>query len=107
MPQEISNERLQQIAAKAAKKLPELIGEREADILPDFHAAVLPDFHAAVQDAHEDEDAKMPKLKLGFKLEYDLQTNALGLSLQWTVSRKASDVVQLEDPNQTQLPLEE
>lgn len=99
MPQEISNERLQQIAAKAAKKLPELIGEREADILPDFHAAV--------QDAHEDEDAKMPKLKLGFKLEYDLQTNALGLSLQWTVSRKASDVVQLEDPNQTQLPLEE
>lgn len=99
MPQEISNERLQQIAAKAAKKLPELIGEREADILSDFHAAV--------QDAHEDEDAKMPKLKLGFKLEYDLQTNALGLSLQWTVSRKASDVVQLEDPNQTQLPLEE
>lgn len=100
MPQEISNERLNQIAAEAAKKLPELVGEREKDILSDFHAAV--------QDAHDDgEDSKMPKLKLGFKLEYDLQTNALGLSLQWTVSRKASDVVQLEDPNQTQLPLEE
>lgn len=99
MPQEISNDRLQQIAAEAAKKLPELIGEREEDILSDFHAAV--------QDAHDDEDAKMPKLKLGFKLEYDLQTSMLGLALTWTVSRKTSDVVQLEDPNQTQLPLEE
>lgn len=98
MPQEISNERLAQIASEAAKKLPELMSERESDILSDFHAAV--------QDAHDDEDAKMPKLKLGFKLEYDLQTNALGLSLQWTVSRKTSDVVLLEDPNQQQLPLE-
>lgn len=98
MNQEISNERLAQIASKAAKKLPELITEREQDILSDFHAAV--------QDAHDDEDAKMPKLKLGFKLEYDLQTSMLGLSLTWTVSRKTSDVVQLEDPNQTQLPLE-
>jgi len=99
MPQEISNERLQQIAAEAAKKLPELMGEREEDILSDFHAAV--------QDAHEDEDSKMPKLKLAFSLEYDLQTSMLGLALKWTVNRKTSDVVQLEDPNQTQLPLEE
>lgn len=50
MPQEISNERLQQIAAEAAKKLPEL---------------------------------------------------------KWTVSRKTSDVVLPEDPNQTTLPFEQ
>ncbi len=96
----ISNERLAQIASEAAKKLPELMGEREKEILADFHSAV--------QDAHDDgEDAKLPKLKLAFKLEYDLQTSMLGVSLNWTVSRKASDAVQLEDPNQTQLPLEE
>jgi len=99
MPQEISNERLQQIAAEAAKKLPQLIGEREQDILSDFHAAV--------QDAHDDEDAKMPKLKLAFALEYDLQTSMLGLALKWTVSRKNSDVVQLEDPDQQKLNFEE
>jgi hypothetical protein len=99
MPQEISNERLQQIAAEAAKKLPQLIGEREEDILSDFHAAV--------QDAHDDEDAKMPKLKLAFALEYDLQTSMLGLALKWTVSRKTSEVVQIEDPDQQKLNFEE
>lgn len=99
MPQEISNERLQQIAAEAAKKLPQLIGEREQDILSDFHAAV--------QDAHDDLDAKMPKLKLAFALEYDLQTSMLGLALKWTVSRKTSEVVQIEDPDQQKLNFQE
>ena len=97
--QEITNERLAQIASEAAKKLPELIAEREDDILADYHAAV--------QDAHDDgEETKLPKLKLGFKLEYDLQTNMLGLQLGWTVTRKATDAVQLEDPDQQQLDLD-
>jgi hypothetical protein len=94
---EISNERLAQIASEAAKKLPELIGEREREILADFHSAV--------QDAHDDEDTKLPKLKLAFKLEYDLQTNMLDLTVGWSVSRKISDSVQLDDPNQTKLKL--
>jgi len=95
----ISNERLAQIASEAAKKLPALMGEREKEILADYHSAV--------QDAHDDEEAKLPKLKLAFKLEYDLQTSMLGVSLNWTVSRKASDAVQLDDPNQTQLDLDQ
>lgn len=49
----------------------------------------------------------MPKLKLAFALEYDLQTSMLGLALKWTVSRKTSDVVLLEDPNQSILPFKE
>jgi len=95
-PHEISNERLAQIAAEAAAKLPELICEREREILADFHSAV--------QDSHDD-DGKLPKLKLGFALDFDLQTNALELALKWSVSRKATATLDLGDPNQAKLPL--
>ena len=98
MQTEISNDRLAQIATEAAAKLPELIGEREREILADYHSAV--------QDAHDDGDEKIPKLKLGFALDYDLQTGVLDMALKWTVTRKESDSVLLEDPNQTKLNLE-
>ena len=89
----ITNDRLQQIAQEAATKLPELIGEREKDILKDYHNAV--------EDAHNNGDEKIPKLKLGFALDYDLQTGMLDVALKWTVTRKESDSVLLEDPDQT------
>lgn len=98
MPTEISNDRLAQIATEAAAKLPELIAEREREILADYHSAV--------QDAHDDGDDKIPKLKLSLKLEYDMKLSALGVSLGWTVTRKISDLIQLEDPNQMQINLE-
>lgn len=59
-----------------------------------------------MQDAHDDGDDKIPKLKLSLKLEYDMKLSALGVSLGWTVTRKISDLIQLEDPNQTKLNLE-
>lgn len=97
MQSTITNERLAQIASEAAKKLPELIAEREKEILADYHSAV-----DDAQDAGED---KTPKLKLTLKLEYDLNLSALGVQLGWTVTRKIADVIQLEDPAQQKLPL--
>lgn len=98
MPQEISNERLAQIASESAAKLPELIAEREREILKDYHDAV--------ESAHDDASDKLPKLKLAFAMEYDLTTQALAVSVKWTVQRKISELIQLEDPAQSKLKLD-
>lgn len=94
----ISNERLKQIADESAAKLPELIAEREREILKDYHDAV--------EAAHDDAADKLPKLKLAFAMEYDLSTQCLAVSVKWTVQRKITELVQLEDPNQGNLDME-
>lgn len=95
---QISNKRLAQIADEAAKKIPELIAERETEILADYHSAV--------QDAQDDGEEKTPKLKLGLKLSYDLKASELEVKLSWTVSRKSSETMHLDDPEQSKLNLE-
>jgi hypothetical protein len=94
----ISNDRLAQIATEPAAKLPELIAERERDILKDYHDAV--------ELAHEEASDKLPKLKLAFSMEYDLSTQGLTVAVKWTVQRKISDTIQIEDPAQTTMKLE-
>mgnify|MGYP003440160103 CR=1 FL=1 len=92
----IDNQRLQQIANAANALFPTLVSERESELLRDYSDAV--------NAAHDEGSDKLPKLKLTFDVSFDLAKSELDVTLKWTVSRKESASVRLEDPSQPDLP---
>lgn len=50
--------------------------------------------------AHDEGSDKLPKLKLTFDVSFDLAKSELDVTLKWTVSRRESASVRLEDPSQ-------
>lgn len=89
------NDRISELAALIADRIPALIEEARDQI----NEAI----NAAVEDAQERENGKAI-LSLAITAKWDLDGNAVVISMPVAVRRKFEVVAALEDPNQEQLP---
>jgi hypothetical protein len=90
------NALLASIATQAAEDLKSLIAEGNDDILTAIHK---------MQSEAQAQDAK-PKFALGFKIAWDMDAGTYSCDLSWTLKQSLSTSHQLDDPNQTALPLD-
>lgn len=95
MPAKLNNKLLKQIIEEATPKLAALVAEKEKELIKDFNDAC---------DAAQDDGAdKLPKLKLAYKIDYDLATSTIDLTLGWTVQRKITESITLDHPDQQKM----
>ena len=92
------SDRIAELAALIADRVPALIEEAKDQI----NEAI----NAAMEDAQERENGKAI-LSLAITAKWDLDGNAVVISLPVAVRRKFEVVAALEDPNQEQLPFTE
>jgi|GEM_PF-4959538 len=90
------NTLLASIANQAADDLKALISEGNDDILTAIHK---------MQSEAQAQDAK-PKFALGFKIAWDMDAGTYSCDLSWTLKQSLSTSHQLEDLNQSALPLD-
>ena len=90
------SDRIAELAALIADRIPALIEEARDQI----NEAI----NAAVEDAQERENGKAI-LSLAITAKWDLDGNAVVISMPVAVRRKFEVVAALEDPSQTNLPL--
>ena len=92
------NDRISELAALIADRIPALIEEARDQI----NEAI----NAAVEDAQERENGKAV-LSLAITAKWDLDGNAVVISMPVAVRRKFEVTAALEDPNQEHLPFVE
>ena len=92
------NDRISELAALIADRIPALIEEARDQI----NEAI----NAAVEDAQERENGKAV-LSLAITAKWDLDGNAVVISMPVAVRRKFEVTAALEDPNQERLPFVE
>jgi hypothetical protein len=90
------NALLKQISDVATEDLASLIESGENDILAAIHKM---ESEAQLQESK-------PKFALGFKITVDLDKNTFDCDLSWSLKQTLGCSHQIEDPNQTKLPLE-
>jgi hypothetical protein len=92
------SDRIAELAALIAGRIPGLIEEARDQI----NEAI----NAAMEDAQEKENGKAV-LSLAITAKWDLDGNAVVISMPVAVRRKFEVIAALDDPNQQSLPIDE
>lgn len=95
----MTNEKLEAIADKSAKKLKTLICENEDDI----QEAISHAYIAAQDKEHETGTPQKVKIALTHKITLDMSDNTQIDALAWSVAHKSEITSEIPDPNQPEL----
>lgn len=91
------SDRISELAALIAAQIPRLVEDARDQI----NGAI----DATMEEAQESESGKAV-LSLGITAKWDLDGNAVVVSMPVSVKRRFEVVAKLSDPNQPQLPME-
>ena len=91
------NPLLENISEQAAEDLRNLIKEGADDILTAIHK---------MQEESQLQETK-PKFNLGFKIVLDFDAATYNCDLSWSLKQSLSTSHQIDDPNQSKLPIED